>query len=391
LSAVTISFPNRDYTGFAEEVKARVAEYFDTRRLSRNANPTMVAKTVLLLAMTFIPYGLALSNRFTPLVMLGFAVLMGIGLAGIGFAISHDALHGAYSANPRINALLGRTFDLLGANGYMWKITHNVIHHTYTNIDGVDEDLTVSPLLRLSPGAPLLRVHRFQHWYGLAAYSMSTIFWVFVKDFKYFFKKDLGPYKDKKHPRGEWVNLYVSKLVYYGWSIVIPLLVLNVAWWQFAIGYLVMHMTAGFILGVVFQLAHVVEGPEYPVPDPAGRMEEAWLVHEMETTANFARSNRLVCWYVGGLNFQIEHHLFPKVCSIHYPAISVIVKDTATKYGVPYYDQPTMRSAVRSHLTMLRKLGKEAWAAVKASKITQNGVNSEPLTVNGTNPPAELV
>ena len=363
LKAASITFPNRDYTGFVEEVKLKVAEYFDTRSLTRNATPAMVLKTVLLLALTFVPYGLALTNRFAAPVMLGFAVVMGIGLAGIGFAISHDALHGAYSASPRINALLGRTFDLLGANGYMWKITHNVIHHTYTNIDGVDEDLTVSPLLRLSPGAPLLRVHRFQHLYGLAAYSMSTIFWVFVKDFKYFFKKDLGPYKNKRHPTGEWVNLFASKLVYYGWAIVVPLLVLDIPWWQFAIGFLVMHLTAGFILGVVFQLAHVVEGPAYPVPDPAGRMEDAWVVHEMETTANFARSNRLVCWYVGGLNFQIEHHLFPKTCSIHYPAISPIVKATAAKFGVPYYDQPTMLSAVRSHLAMLRKLGPEAWAA----------------------------
>jgi len=371
VKTASITFPNRDYTGFAEEVKAKVAEYFDTRGLSRNATPAMVAKTVILLGLTFVPYALALTNRFSPLTMLGFAVMMGIGLAGIGFAISHDALHGAYSSNPRLNALLGRTFDLLGANGYMWKITHNVIHHTYTNIDGVDEDLTVSPLLRLSPGAPLLRIHRFQHVYGLAAYSMSTIFWVFVKDFKYFFQKDLGPYKNKKHPRGEWVNLFASKLVYYGWSIVIPLLVLNIPWWQFAIGYLAMHLTAGFILGVVFQLAHVVEGPDYPVPDEAGRMEDAWLVHEMETTANFARSSRLVSWYVGGLNFQIEHHLFPKVCSVHYPAISTIVKDTATKYGVPYYDQPTVMAAVRSHLRMLRKLGPEEWAARRSEQKLQ--------------------
>jgi linoleoyl-CoA desaturase len=247
----------------------------------------------------------------------------------------------------------------------MWKITHNVIHHTYTNIDGVDEDLAVSPLLRLSPGAPLRWIHRFQHWYGLAAYSMSTIFWVFVKDFKYFFAKDLGPYKDKTHPTGEWVNLWVSKLVYYGWSIVLPLLVLDIPWWQFAIGYLVMHLTAGFILGVVFQLAHVVEGPDYPVPDASGRMQEAWLVHEMETTANFARGNRFLSWYVGGLNFQIEHHLFPKVCSVHYPAISRIVKETARKYGVPYYDQPTLMSAVKSHLHMLRKHGPEAWAEAR--------------------------
>jgi linoleoyl-CoA desaturase len=363
VKTASISFPNRDISGFAEEVKAKVAAYFDGRGVSRHATPGMVAKTILLLAITFVPYGLILSNRFTPLTMLGLAIVMGIGLAGIGFAISHDALHGAYSSNPRINDLLGRTFDLLGANGYMWKITHNVIHHTYTNIEGVDEDLAVSPLLRLSPSAPLLRIHRFQHLYGLAAYSMSTIFWVFVKDFKYFFQRDLGPYKDKKHARGEWVNLFVSKLIYYGWSIVIPLLVLTIPWWQFAIGYLVMHLTAGFILGVVFQLAHVVEGPEYPAPDASGRMGDAWLLHEMETTANFARKSRLVSWYVGGLNYQIEHHLFPKTCSVHYPAISPIVKDTAIKYGVPYYDQPTVMFAVRSHLRMLRKFGPEAWAA----------------------------
>ena len=371
LKATGITFPNRDYTGFVEEVKSKVAEYFEVRRLSRHATPAMAVKTVVLLAMTFIPFGLALTNQFSAWTMLGFAVIMGIGLAGIGFAISHDALHGAYSSNPKINNVLGRTFDLLGANGYMWKITHNVIHHTYTNIDGVDEDLAVSPLLRLSPGAPLLGIHRFQHWYGLAAYSMSTIFWVFVKDFKYFFAKDLGPYKDKKHPTGEWVNLFASKLVYYGWSIVLPLLVLDIPWWQFAIGYLVMHLTAGFILGVVFQLAHVVEGPDYPVPDSAGKMSEAWLVHEMETTANFARSNRLLSWYVGGLNYQIEHHLFPKTCSVHYPAISHIVKATALKYGVPYYDQPTLMSAVRSHLRMLRKHGVEAWAEARKTAHLQ--------------------
>ncbi|NOT10174.1 MAG: acyl-CoA desaturase [Gemmatimonadales bacterium] len=374
MATAGISFPNRDYTGFAEEVKRRVGEYFDSRALSRHATPAMWAKTVILLGLTFVPYALALTNRFPPLVMLGFAVAMGIGLAGIGFAISHDALHGAYSSNPRVNALLGRTFDLLGANGYMWKITHNVIHHTYTNIEGVDEDLTVSPLLRLSPGAPLLWIHRFQHRYGLAAYSMSTLFWVFAKDFKYFFKRDLGPYENKKHPTGEWVNLFASKLVYYGWSIVVPLLVLDIPWWQFAIGYVAMHLTAGFILGVIFQLAHVVEGPEYPAPDAEGRMEDAWLVHEMETTANFARRSRALSWYVGGLNFQIEHHLFPKTCSVHYPAISAIVKESAQKYGVPYHENPTLMAAVRSHLKMLRKYGPEAWAARAASGNLQAAV-----------------
>ena len=370
MRAAAISFPNRDATGFVDEVKQRIAAYFDERGISRHANAGMVAKTVLLLGLFFGAYGLILSNAVPPLGMLGLAVVMGIGLAGIGFAISHDALHGAYSSHPRINNLLGRSFDLLGANGYMWKITHNVIHHTYTNIDGVDEDLTVSPLLRLSPGAPLRRVHRYQHLYGFATYSLSTLFWVFIKDFKYFLAPDLGPYKGKRHPRGEVVNLIVSKLVYYGWAIALPLAVLDIPLWQFAIGFLVMHLVGGLILGVIFQLAHVVEGTEYPVPDGEGCIDEAWLVHEMATTADFARRSRLLSWYVGGLNYQIEHHLFPRVCSVHYPKLSPIVQEVARKHGMPYNDQPTLFAAIRSHYRMLRKLGPEAWAEKKAATVT---------------------
>ena len=224
----------------------------------------MVAKTVILLALTFGSYGLILSGWFSLWGMLGLAVFMGVGVAGLGFAVAHDALHGAYSSKAWVNKLFGYVFDLLGANGYMWKITHNVIHHTYTNITGVDEDLTVSPLLRLSPESPRLPIHRFQHLYAIAAYSTSTLFWLFAKDFKYFFAKELGPYKDKKHPPVEWVTLWVSKVFYILWAIVVPLVVLNVAWWQFLIGFLVMHLTAGAILGIVFQLAHVVEGPDFP-------------------------------------------------------------------------------------------------------------------------------
>ncbi len=323
----------------------------------------MVVKTITLLTLTFVPYGIIMSGRLSAWPMLGLAIVMGIGLAGIGFSVSHDALHGAYSSKPWVNRLIGLSFDLCGANGYMWKITHNVIHHTYTNIEGIDEDLTVSPLLRLSPSAPLKPIHRYQHWYAFLAYSFSTLFWVFVKDYKYFLQKDLGPYKNKRHPRSEVVTLIATKLVYYGWAVVLPLVLIPLPWWQIAIGFLAMHLTAGVILGVIFQLAHVVEGTDYPAPDPAGLMEHAWLVHEMETTSNFGPRNRLLCWYVGGLNFQVEHHLFPRTCSIHYPAISRIVKEVAEKYDVPYNEHPTLRAAIGSHFRQLRRLGAEAFAA----------------------------
>ena len=344
---------------FIDEVKARVDAYFEQHALSPKANAQMVTKTVVLLGAAALSYGMILSGRFGPWTMLGLCVVLGACLAGIGFSVAHDALHGAYSSSARINRLLGYTFDLAGANGYMWKITHNVIHHTYTNIHGVDEDLTVSPLLRLSPGAPRHWFHRFQGIYAFAAYSLATVNWIFVKDFQQFMKKNLGPYTDKKHPREQWIILFVTKLMVYAWMIVLPLLVLDITWWQFLIGFTAMHLTAGTLMGVVFQLAHVVEGPDYPLPDDQGRMDNAWIIHEMETTADFAHGNRALSWFIGGLNYQIEHHLFPQVCSVHYPAISRIVRSTAEEYGVPYHYHPTLRAAIGSHYRMLRTLGRE--------------------------------
>jgi linoleoyl-CoA desaturase len=191
-------------------VKRRVAEYFAERGISPKANAAMIVKTVILFTVTFGAYALILSNQFTPWQMLGLAVVMGAGIAGIGFGVAHDALHGAYSDKPWVNKILGYSFDLAGANGYMWRITHNVIHHTYPNVHGLDEDLEVSPLLRLSPQAERKPFHRYQHLYAIAAYSLTTLFWVFVKDFRYFRMKDLGPFRDKRHEAKEFATLIVA-------------------------------------------------------------------------------------------------------------------------------------------------------------------------------------
>ncbi|MEQ9104781.1 MAG: acyl-CoA desaturase [Rhodothermales bacterium] len=363
-----VKFNNKQVADFVPEVRARVNAWFDETGKSKHADWRMVLKTIIILGGSVLTYALLLSGWFTPLQMLFLCILLGIGIAGIGFSVAHDALHGAYSSNDTVNRLLGYTFDLLGANGYMWKITHNVIHHTYTNIQGIDEDLTVSPILRLSPEAPLKWYHRFQTWYCFPAYSMATLNWLFVKDFQQFTKKNIGPYTDKKHPAKEWATLLIGKVVAIT-IVVAPLFVLDITWWQYLIGLLATHLTAGVILGVIFQLAHVVEGPEFPEPDEHGNMEYNWLIHEMHTTANFAADNRLLSWYIGGLNYQIEHHLFPQICSIHYPVIGRIVRETAHEYGVPYHYNPTLTAAIRSHQRMLRKFGREthpdqteAWA-----------------------------
>ncbi|MEA2723707.1 MAG: linoleoyl-CoA desaturase [Gemmatimonadales bacterium] len=357
IKTVRVHFTNRDAAAFVADLRSAVTTWFAEAGRSDKANAAMVAKTVLFLGTIGVAYGMALSNLLPGWGLLGVAILMGVTMAGIGFSVSHDALHGAYSSRGWVNRMLGASFDALGANGYMWQITHNVIHHTYTNIHGVDEDLSVSPLLRLSPEAPWKPFHRYQHWYACAAYSLSTLFWVFVKDFKYFLQRDLGPLRDRKHSPSEIAWLIGSKAIYFSYALVIPLLVIDRPWWQVIAGFVLVHLVAGVILGVVFQLAHVVEGTEHPVPAISGEMEHAWTIHEMLTTSNFANGNPFISWYVGGLNYQIEHHLFPRVCSVHYPALSGVVRTVAQRHGVPYNEHRTLIGAVSSHHRMLKLLG----------------------------------
>jgi linoleoyl-CoA desaturase len=345
-------------SAFARELRAEVGAYFSERGLSTHANAAMVAKTVCMLGLTFVPYAVVMTVAMPPLAMLGLAMLIGLGMAGMGFSIAHDALHGAYSSSRRWNDLLGASLEILGGSRYFWRLTHNTIHHTYTNVPGVDDDLvSAEPLVRLAPGEGRRGYHRFQQWYAWPLYALATLNWLYVKDYKYLASSRIGPFDGIEHPRGEVRRMFAFKAFHHGWSLVLPLLVLDVAWWQVLVGYLAMNLTAGLVLAVVFQLAHVVDGPDYAVPDGEDRVPRDWLVHQVRTSANFAPRSRLLTWFLGGLNHQIEHHAFPKVCSVHYPAIAPIVERVCRRHGVPYHVHPTFRAAVASHFGMLRRLG----------------------------------
>lgn len=355
---VKIAFPRQTPEGFYATLKERANNYFKENNISTHANASMVIKTIVLLSFYFGAYALILSGRFSLTQDWLLCVAMGIGTAGLGFSVAHDAIHEAYSSNKQVNFVLGLVMNIIGGNRYVWSITHNVVHHTYTNVSHIDEDLEVAPFLRLSKHVEHKPIHRIQHLIGFAAYAFSSFFWVFIKDYKKFFAKDLGPYKNKKHPASELAMLIIFKVVYYTYLIAIPLLVLDIKLWQFAVGFLTMHITAGLILGIIFQLAHVVEGPDTVLPDKAGNMEDEWAVHQLKTTSNFATDNPLLTWYCGGLNHQVEHHLFPRICSVHYTALSKIVKETAAEFNIPYYNQPTFAGAVGSHYRMLKKLSR---------------------------------
>ncbi len=357
--AEKVKFLNVEKTDFLSTVKSRVDQYFENEGISRHANASMVFKTVAMLSMWFVPYALILTNTFTPWEMFGLAAIMGFGAAGIGLSIMHDANHGGYSANKTVNDALGYCLNLIGGSSSTWKIQHNILHHTFTNIYHHDEDLNPSGTMRFTPRAEHKPIFKFQHIYATLLYGLMTFTWVLHKDFVQLKRYDTQNLI--KGSRGtysrELIITIFSKVIYYIYILLIPMLLVDISILQWLAGFALMHFISGVVLGFVFQLAHVVEGPHFPVPNPENTIENEWAIHQMYTTANFARKNRILSWYVGGLNYQVEHHLFPKICHIHYRKLAPIVIRTAREFNIPYYDQPTFWSALKSHFRLMKKMG----------------------------------
>ena len=320
----------------------------------------MVVKTLILLS-TYI--GTFILMLFTPLPVWSVLVcwaIMGFAVAGIGMSVMHDANHGAYSNKSWVNNLIGYTLNLCGGAVLNWKLQHNVLHHTYTNVTHYDDDIEDKPVLRFSPHTKSKSVHRTQFVHAFLFYSLLTLYWVVGKDFVQYFKYTKNGV-NKNSPAQNRIfllKIILIKTVYLGIIIGLPVYLGGYTLGLILAGFLLMHAISGIVLTVIFQLAHSVEGTEHPLPDDLGKLENNWAIHQMITTVNFSPDNKLLSWYVGGLNYQVEHHLFPNICHVHYPALAPIVKQTAEEFGVPYQVNPTFWQAVKSHIALLQKFGR---------------------------------
>lgn len=346
---------------FAKAVRTNVNAYFKENDISTKGDGRMVVKTLVMLTMYLAPFILLLTLPITGWLALGCWLVMGVGMAGVGMSVMHDGVHGSASKHTWVNDLMGGSMYLMGSSVLTWRIQHNGAHHTHTNIDKVDGDIDSRGLLRFSEHAPLKRIHRFQHLHAFFFYGLLTITKL-VLDFVTLaqFNRDGSTAAQKADPTREMVKLAVLKVAYVVVFIGLPLAFAAITWWELLLGFLLMHFAASVILGTVFQLAHIVEGAEQPLPDPQGVVANDWVVHEMMTTANFARDHRLLTWFTGGLNHQIEHHLFPNVCHVHYSTIAPIVERTAREHGVPYNHYPRLRGALASHVRRMKALGRPA-------------------------------
>ncbi len=345
-----------DQKEFVDALKKNVRNYFTSKGISTKANAKMVIKTIVLLSVYVVPFFILLFVPVPAWLALVLVIVAGFGIAGVGMSVMHDACHGAYSKRQWVNDMIGGTNYLLGSNSLNWILQHNVLHHTYTNISGMDEDIDEKGIIRLSENTPLRKYHKYQHVYASFLYGLMTLS-MLVKDFS-----KLREYQEKgllegqkKKLKTEFIKMLIRKALYIFVVIVLPIWITDYTWYQVLFGFLLSHWVASIILSFIFQMAHVVEGPEQK--EMANVIHNNWYVHQLRTTANFARENKFLNWYVGGLNFQVEHHLFPSICHIHYPEISPIVEATAKEYGIPYYVNKSFGSALLSHLRHLKDLG----------------------------------
>ena len=342
---------------FFQSLKKSVDHYFVSNGIKRTGNIKLFLKTIILIPLAIAMYVYLLSASYPAIGGIVLSLVLGLVLVSIAFNVMHDACHGSYSSKKWVNELLSLTMNALGSNAFIWKIKHNIIHHTYTNVDGIDDDIAKSPVLRLCPTQKWMPAHRYQFIYMFLVYSLSTILWVLLTDTaKYFAKKIVVT--EMKISLKEHIIFWVSKGLYIFFYVALPIAL--VGWQAWLVGYLIVNVTMGLTLALVFQLAHVVEKTSFEEAGESHKMIEAeWAIHEINTTANFAPKSKIISWFVGGLNFQVEHHLFPRVSHVHYPALSKIVQEQCAQFNLPYHYYSTMTEAVFSHIRVMKQLGKK--------------------------------
>ena len=350
-----VTFNNKQ-KDFFNALKREVDAYFATNNIRKTGNWKLYAKAFILIPSALLLYYVLLTVPMHWGISTALWILLGFNMAAIGFNVMHDACHGSFSTRNWVNYLFGLTNNFLGGNAFLWKLKHNIIHHTYTNIDGVDDDINNMPFIRQCTTQQWKPMHRFQSAYMFLLYGFTSLFMFFMDYVKYFSKK-IHTTPLKEMDLKEHIVFWAGKLFFILFYIILPISLLG--WSKGLLGLFISQFTMGLTLAIVFQLAHVVEHAEFEAAgvDPV-KIENEWAIHQIKTTANFAFTNKMATWFLGGLNYQIEHHLFPRISHIHYPAISQIVRDTCVQFGLHYIYFPSTRAAVLSHVRLMNQMGK---------------------------------
>lgn len=348
-----------------QKISTVAKTYFAHQGIEKTGNAQLFRKAVIVLALFIASYALMFWLP-SPINWLAW-VAHGVATALVGFNVMHDGAHESFSKSRLLNRLAALTFNVVGSNRHYWAQKHNRNHHSFTNMDNVDEDIDAFGLIRMSPHQTHRWFHRFQHFYVWFLYPFTSFFWFFVLDFKALATQKIGQRNfSKRFERAEYIEFWASKALYLLLYIGLPLMFLTgkqVLW-----GFIALHAVLGFLFAIVFQMAHMMDKAEFPEVGGNGEMQDEWAIHQLRTTVNFAPKSRFLTWALGGLNYQTEHHLFPRISHVHYPALHEALKPTLAELKIPVRVYPTLKSALLGHYYHLRNLSQAsnvhlAWQA----------------------------
>lgn len=347
---------NKAKDKFFDQLKENIEGYFFRSQIKRTGNYKLFLKSIVFVLMAVSCYLMIFFFAFSLWFLAIFGILLGISFAGIGFNIMHDSAHGSYSSKKWLNTLAAFSLNLIGGDIFFWKNKHNINHHTYTNITGIDEDIDIEPWMRTHASQPRRWYHRYQHFYGLGLYGLTYLNWVYYGDFKKYFSRKIANTEIQKMELKDHFIFWISKIFFFSLMLILP--IVKIGFWKTIFVYSIASVVCGLIVGIVFQLAHLVEDVAFPEPsENSNKIENNWALHQIATTANFAPKNRFIFWFTGGLNFQVVHHLFPKVSHVHYSAINDLIRETCTKFNIKYTEYPSFWSALRSHISYIKRMG----------------------------------
>lgn len=349
---------------FYSTLKERVEAYFVKHKVNRRFHPHMLPKSLLVIAGYLLFYYLTFFGPPSFALSFLFALAMGYFAAQIGLSIQHDANHGAYSDVHWLGYLMSTSLDFVGASSFMWRQQHVVGHHSFTNVENYDPDIRVKDpdVRRVTYKQPIQKYHSFQHIYLGALYGLLALKGVLVDDFAAALTGSIGPVKIPKMTTLEFGVFIGGKILYTLYMFVLPSFFSHHNVSIRAILYIVSQLVCGWTLAFLFQLAHVVPEAAFPVVDLSDgqpKLHQGWAAMQVRTTTNFCTNSMLWTHLSGGLNFQIEHHLFPSVCHLYYPSIHPIVKATCKDFNVPYHSYPSFWTALKAHLLHLKNVGSE--------------------------------
>lgn len=351
-----VKFLQPQSADFFKVLNQRVEAYFKSQNLTRKSNTLFVFKNLFYFVLAVAFYALILSGNFSGWQLYPLFICFGLFITIFLFTVAHDASHNAVSEKHWVNRLFAYTWNMVGITCYFWELKHNVAHHGFTNVPGKDDDIDQSKLVRLNPNSERKWFHKYQHIYAPFLYALLSINIIYLRDFKLLLQQNFGNKTVEKHPLREVIILFVTKLAFIGYMIVIPKMILGISWGEILLLHFVMHLTIGLFIGFILVPVHVTNESEYRLPDAHGLVHSDWGKHQIEATVDFAADNYFINWITGGLNTHVAHHLFPTINHIHYFALTKIIRQTAEEFNIPYRNR-SLVSILAEHMKFLKALG----------------------------------